>query len=93
MEIDPDNGRNDVFDTASPRNTVNTKGFEASTPALLVPPQNTREAKRSELQSPRNTANTDAVGLCAARVNSTSVPLTMPSYLRSAQALEPDVTS
>ena len=33
------NGRKDVFDTASLRNTVNTKGFEASTPALLLPPR------------------------------------------------------
>ena len=32
-------GRDDVFDRASPRNTVNTKGLEASTLALLLPPR------------------------------------------------------
>ena len=69
-------GRDDVFDRASPRNTVNTKGLEASTARTAAPPQNTREAERFQLQSPRSTANTDAVGLCAARVYSTSVPKT-----------------
>ena len=32
-------GRDDVFDRASPRNTVNTKGLEASKLALLLPPR------------------------------------------------------
>ena len=50
------------------------QGFRGLHARASAPPQNTREAERSELQSPRNTANTDAVGLCAARVNSTSVP-------------------
>ena len=40
VEIDPDNGRRDVFDTASPPNTVITNGFEAFTPALPLPPEN-----------------------------------------------------
>ena len=69
MEIHPDNGRSDVFDTASPRNTANTNGFEASTPALPLPPENARGGAFQ--QSPRNAANTDAIGLCAVRVNST----------------------
>ena len=39
-------------------------------------PRKTRQARRFRLQSPRNTVNTDVVGVCAARVNSTSVPKT-----------------
>ena len=52
------------------------QGFGGLHARAAAPPQNTREAERFQLQSPRSTANTDAVGLCAARVYSTSVPLT-----------------
>ena len=65
-------------DPASPRNTVKYQGVRGLHARASAPPQNTREAKRSELQSPRITANTDAVGRCAARVNNTSVPLNKP---------------
>ena len=52
------------------------QGFGGLHARAAAPPQNTREAERFQLQSPRSTANTDAVGLCAARVYSTSVPRT-----------------
>ena len=39
-------------------------------------PRKTRQARRFRLQSPRNTVNTDVVGVCAVRMNSASVPLT-----------------
>ena len=39
MEVDPDKSRRDLFETATPPNTVNTHGFEASTPALPLPPE------------------------------------------------------
>ena len=52
------------------------QGFGGLHARAAAPPQNTREAERFLLQSPRSTANTDAVGLCAARVYSTSVLVT-----------------
>ena len=39
-------------------------------------PRKTRQARRFRLQSPRNTVNTDVVGVCVARMNSTLEPLT-----------------
>ena len=42
MKIDPDKSRRDLFETATPPNTVNTNGFEASTPALPLPPETAR---------------------------------------------------
>ena len=56
------------------------QGFRGLHARAAAPPQNTREAERFQLQSPRSTANTDAVGLCAARVYSTSVPITTNPY-------------
>ena len=45
--------------------------------ASTTPPPEKRDRwRRFRLQSPRNTVNTDVGGVCAARVNSTSVPLT-----------------
>ena len=51
MEIDPDNGRCDVVGTAILPNTVNTNGFEASTPVLALPPKNARGGAFSAAKS------------------------------------------
>ena len=70
------NGRRDVFGKPTSPNTVNTDAFEASAPTPPLPPCKTRQARRFRLQSPRSTVNIDVVGMCAARVNSTLLPLT-----------------
>ena len=69
-------GRDDVFRHSKSSKHRKYQGFRGLHARAAAPPQNTREAERFQLQSPRSTANTDAVGLCAARVYSTSVPIT-----------------
>ena len=60
------NGRHDVFGKPTPRSTVNTEAFGASTPVpLLLPPPPENPARRSRLRSPRNPVNTEPV--CARR--------------------------
>ena len=54
MEIGPDNGRHDVFETATPPNTVNTNCFEASKPPLPLPPENARGGVFSAAESAKH---------------------------------------
>ena len=65
--------------------TVSTDAFEASTPAPPLPRRKTRQARHFRLQSPRNTVNTDVVGVCAVRVNSTLLPFTKAAIPQASQ--------
>ena len=65
-----------TFSTAKSRKHRKYRCIRCLHARAATTPRKTRQARHFQLKCPPNTENTDVVGMCAARVNSTVVPLT-----------------